>query len=292
MADYGTEKITYLVTNYNNEKYIDNCLQSIKDQKNSSWFCLVVDDASQDNSVEHIKSYVDENLQLIINKTNIGQIESLRKLIELASTDILCIVDSDDAIDPSTTDYVIEAFNTSSKIGFVYTNCIEYDETLKMPVSIGLSRKIPFGPTSSIVNGHVAALQCFRKSTYEKTEGYDLSLLYAEDLDLGYKLEEVCVPYFINKNLYKYRRVSSSRGRTLKNKLIGYQNRRQAKLNALRRRKVKGILFILCNLYIYLECYKCIYSKTGRKYRKFLYDRSMGIVRLLINRLVFKTISK
>ena len=288
----GTEKLTYLVTNYNNEKYIDDCLQSIVNQKNSSWYCLVADDASKDHSVERIKHYTGEKVRLIQNETNIGQINSLNKLIDLATTDIICIVDSDDAIDPDTTDYVIDAFSTSSKTGFVYTNCIEYDEKLKKPVAIGLTSKIPFGPTSSIVNGHVAALQCFRKSAYKLTEGYDLSLLYAEDLDLGYKLEEVSVPYFIDKYLYKYRRVKDSRGRKLENKLLGYKNRKRAKLYALKRRNVRGVLLYLCKLYVNLEYKKCIYSKKGKKVRKYLYTKAMKGLKTIINNMAFRSVAR
>ncbi len=292
MTKSSTEKITYLVTNYNNGKYIDDCLHSILGQKNPSWFCLVADDSSQDNSVERIKPYVGAKLQLIENERNIGQIKSLEKLIDLAETDILCIVDSDDAIDPDTTDHVIDAFSTSPKIGFVYTNCIEYDEILKTPVAIGLSEKIPFGPTSSVVNGHVAALQCFRKSAYKKTDGYDLSLLYAEDLDLGYKLEEVSVPYFVDKYLYKYRRVEDSRGRKLENRLLGYKNRKQAKLNALRRRNVQGCLLFLCKRFVNLECKKCIYAKTNRKIRKYLCVKAMGVMKKIINHLAFQSVAR
>lgn len=286
------EKITYLVTNYNNEKYIDDCIQSIVNQKNPNWNCLIVDDASQDKSIEYVEPYLSDRIRLIKNNANLGQIKSLNILIDSANTDIVCIIDSDDALDPSATNEVIKAFNTSSRVGFVYSNCIEYDESLSKPLSVGLTQKIPFGSTSSIVNGHVSSFRCFRKSVFKKTEGYDYSLLYAEDLDLGYKLEEVCLPYYVNKCLYKYRRVNNSRGRNIANKLIGYNSRKIAKLNALDRRGVRGFLRTLCILYINFEYKKCVYSKTNRKVGKYIFRIANIGLRKIINRIVFRVISR
>jgi hypothetical protein len=49
---------------------------------------------------------------------------------------------------------------------------------------------IPQGKTN-LHRSRVSHLKTFRKRVYEKTEGYDESILYAEDKDLTYKMEEV-----------------------------------------------------------------------------------------------------
>lgn len=284
-----TEKITYLVTNYNNDQYVSECLSSIVEQKNENWLCLVIDDASTDRSVEFINEYVSDKLQLIRNTTNLDQVKCLQKLIDLATTDIVAIVDSDDALELDTTEHVLHAFSKSSRIGFVYTNCIEYDEALKKPLAIGLSKQIPFGPTSSIVNGHPCHLRAFRKSIYFKTSGYNTNLLYAEDLDLGYKLEEASLPYFVNLYLYKHRRIGETRGRKIQNKLTGYKNRMIAKNQAISRRNITGALFILMRSYVYLEYKKCTYSKNNKKIAKYLYYRLMVMFKKAVNLLAFPT---
>ena len=286
------EKITYLITNYNNGKYVEECLESIKNQNSPNWACLIVDDASIDDSIEVINKFVGDDIQLIRNEENIGQIRSIMNMIELSETDIVCVVDSDDAIHADTTHEVINSFQKSEKIGFVYTNCIEYDESLKKPISIGLSQKIPFGATSSIINGHVSSLRCFRKSVYKKTSGYDVELLYAEDLDLGYKLEEVCLPYFLNQYLYKYRLVQNSRGREHKRKLLGYQNRKKAKYNAIKRRRINGVLYLLANLYVNCEFKKCMHSKNNHKFRKYFYLRLMILCKYIINSYSFESVKR
>ena len=124
------EKITYLVTNYNNADYIEECLESIISQNNSNWECCVIDDCSTDNSVERISKYVSSKLKLIKNDLNIGQTKSIEKLFAYVNTDIIGIIDSDDAIHQDTTEYVLDGFSKSNRIGLVYTNCIEYGEML------------------------------------------------------------------------------------------------------------------------------------------------------------------
>jgi glycosyltransferase involved in cell wall biosynthesis len=285
-----SEKITYLVTNFNNGQYVGECLRSIVDQKKPDWLCLVIDDASTDNSVEVIKEYESEKLKLVQNEKNIDQVRSLQKLIEMSVTDIVAIVDSDDALESDATEHVLNAFSKSSRIGFVYTNCIEYDENLKKPLAIGLSKKIPFGPTSSIVNGHPGHLRAFRKSVYYKTSGYNTDLLYAEDLDLGYKLEEVCLPYFVNLYLYKHRRITDTRGRKLQNKLKGYKNRMIAKNHAIERRRIKGALLIIIRAYVFFEYKKCISSKLNYKLRKYMHKNFMSWCKYMINKSAFKKI--
>lgn len=284
------EKITYLVTNYNNGQYVGECLRSIVDQENINWQCLVIDDASTDNSVDVIENFISDKLQLIRNTSNIDQVKCLQKLIDLSKTDIVAIVDSDDALELDTTEHVLNAFSKSSRIGFVYTNCIEYDKNLKKPLAIGLSMKIPFGPTSSIVYGHPGHLRAFRKSVYYKTEGYNTDLLYAEDLDLGYKLEEVCLPCFVNVYLYKHRRMADTRGRKIQNKLTGYRNRMIAKNHAIRRRGIKGIMLVLTQAYVFCEYEKCSSSKAGKKISKYIFVFIMINLQKIINAIAFKMI--
>ena len=284
------EQITYLVTNFNNSKYIGECLQSIIDQTNTNWSCLVIDDASTDNSVEIIRSYVNDKLKLFQNDQNIDQVRSLQRLIDMSESDIVAIIDSDDAIERNTTYEVLNAFSKSKKIGFVYTNCTEYDENLAKPVSVGLSARIPFGPTSSIIYGHPCHLRCFRKSVYYKTAGYNLDLLYAEDLDLGYKLEEVCLPYFLNSYLYKHRKTRDTRGRKIENKVLGYKNRWIAKRHAIKRRGLRGYLWLLCEIYVYLEYVKCVSAKKKRKIVKFISFRFLEITKNIIHNVAFKSI--
>ena len=45
------ENITYLISNYNNKKYVEHCLNSLRQQTSQRWNALVCDDASTDDSL-------------------------------------------------------------------------------------------------------------------------------------------------------------------------------------------------------------------------------------------------
>ena len=57
------------------------------------------------------------------------------------------------------------------------------------------------------MNGFVGHLKMFQHSAYAKTAGLDPSILYAEDRDLVYKMEEVTPFVFIDQALYKHRQM-------------------------------------------------------------------------------------
>lgn len=289
----ASEKITYLVTNYNNAEYVGECIKSIISQSNPNWECIIVDDCSSDDSMDEITKYAHGNNKIRIehNDENIGQILSLIKMLEMTTTDIVGVVDSDDAIHPDTTGYVLNAYSMSSRIGMVYTNCIEYDENLTRPISIGQAEKLPFGPASSIVFGYVSSLRTYRKSCYYKTSGYDSKMIYAEDLDLVYKLEEVCLPCYVNKCLYKYRYVSDSRSRIEANRLTLLSSHKLAKLEAIKRRNLSGINNVLLKLFVTSEYKAKLHKLKNNKARKKLNIFLCRIVKWIVENNMYKTIS-
>ena len=67
--------ISVIVTNYNYSKLIRRCIRSLLNQNidTKSYEIIIVDDCSNDNSVEIIESFLDHpNIKLIKNKKNLG----------------------------------------------------------------------------------------------------------------------------------------------------------------------------------------------------------------------------
>ncbi len=50
-------KASVIIINYNNAKYVDQCIRSILHQSYKNFEIIFVDDNSQDNSLEVIKKY-------------------------------------------------------------------------------------------------------------------------------------------------------------------------------------------------------------------------------------------
>ena len=95
------KKITIIICSYNNSLYLKKCLESIFNQSLSQNYynVILVDDKSEDNSLEITKQYQDKkNFTIIKNYKNIGLVKSCNKAIKSAKTKFIVRVDSDDYI--------------------------------------------------------------------------------------------------------------------------------------------------------------------------------------------------
>lgn len=264
-----TEQITYLIANYNNGKFIKECLDSLNKQTDPNWLALVCDDRSTDNSLAIIQPLLNEKIRLIQNEANRGYIGALKRLIASATTDIVGILDADDMLMPQATAAILRAYAQHPESGFIYSNFVILSSDRKAIPRMGFSRAIPAGQTA-LTHGWVSHLKTFRIRAYQQTPGLDEAILYAEDRDLAYKLEEVTRPVFVNQVLYKYRLVPCSQGTAPEKTRIGYRNVLTAKRNAVRRRRFKGLyricheLDFLC-VYVYWTSRSTVLKRMARK---------------------------
>ena len=83
---------------YNCEKYITEAITSVINQTYSNWELIVIDDCSQDNTVEEVKklALIDTRIRLHQNERNIGVSKTRNKGITLAKGEWIAFLDSDD----------------------------------------------------------------------------------------------------------------------------------------------------------------------------------------------------
>ena len=235
--DDAAERVTYLIANHNLERYVGDCLSSLVAQTNPNWLALIVDDASTDASRQVIARCTDARVRLLVNERNLGYIATLRRLIAEATTDIVAVLDADDALSPDATERLLRAYAADPGTEFVYSRFAACDERLAVQREWGAA--VPEG-TSALRDGVVGHIRSFRKRAYRRTAGLDDSMLYAEDRDLVYKLEETTRPVFIDAVLYYYREVPDSQSRDAAKRETGARNTRRARRAALQRRRVTG----------------------------------------------------
>lgn len=88
--------ISVLMTVYNGGKYLRFAIESVLAQSYSDFEFLIIDDASNDGSLEIIKSYQDPRIRLIRNTANQGQTASLNIGLHQARGDYIARIDADD----------------------------------------------------------------------------------------------------------------------------------------------------------------------------------------------------
>lgn len=92
--------LSVIMTNYNHAKFIGDALEAILNQSYRPSEVIVIDDTSTDNSVEIIEQFVrrDTIVRLIKNEKNMGANHNVKKLLDLARGDYVCVASADDKI--------------------------------------------------------------------------------------------------------------------------------------------------------------------------------------------------
>ena len=96
-----TPLVSVIVPVYNVEQYIDDCLNSIRQQTYTNLEIIIVEDCSTDNSDASIKPHlIDKRIKVIHHKKNSGLSAARNTGIEAATGEFIMFVDSDDIINP------------------------------------------------------------------------------------------------------------------------------------------------------------------------------------------------
>lgn len=109
--------VSIIITNYNYENYIKQCIESCLSQTYDKIEVIVVDDGSTDNSRAIIKSF--KNKIKFISKKNGGMIDASNSGFVHANGDIVIFLDADDFIFDNAVEKIVSNWSSNlSKIHF------------------------------------------------------------------------------------------------------------------------------------------------------------------------------
>ncbi len=97
----NTAKVTIIMSNYNQEKFIEQAIESVLAQETDfDWQLIITDDHStKDNSVEIIKRYAEkypDKIKALLNQENGRYLENILRAKRITKTPYFCLLDSDD----------------------------------------------------------------------------------------------------------------------------------------------------------------------------------------------------
>ena len=97
----GKPKVSILITNYNYETYVREAVESALIQSYPNIEIVVVDDGSNDNSIEILREYEEQGkIKLIVSDKNYGYQHAINMAIAASSGNYLMNLDSDDVLVP------------------------------------------------------------------------------------------------------------------------------------------------------------------------------------------------
>lgn len=119
--------LTVNIVTYNHEKYIEQCIRSVFDQKIPFDFLVqVTDDCSIDSTPKILKKLKEEygdQLELIFNTENKGMVKNITDSLYSCKTEYVAILEGDDFfIDRDKLKQQIEVLQADNTLSFCFTN--------------------------------------------------------------------------------------------------------------------------------------------------------------------------
>ena len=117
-------KLSIITVVYNNQKTIENAIQSVLSQSYQNLEYIIIDGKSTDGTIEIINSYRDK-ISFIISESDRGIYDAMNKGIALASGDIIGLLNSDDLYaDNEVLKDVMSYFHSDEKLDILYGDLV------------------------------------------------------------------------------------------------------------------------------------------------------------------------
>tara|TARA_X000000950_G_scaffold275145_1_gene361100 strand:- start:4378 stop:5178 length:801 start_codon:yes stop_codon:yes gene_type:complete len=123
-TQYSNILATVIIVNFNNEKFLNSCLNSVLNQSHKAKQIIVVDDNSTDKSVEVLKKYKNK-ITLLVNKKktkhgSYNQINCYYKGYLKSKGKYIFFLDSDDYFKKNKIKFVVEYFEKNQKLNLIF----------------------------------------------------------------------------------------------------------------------------------------------------------------------------
>ncbi len=181
---------------YNEEKNLEDSIQSILNQTYSNFEFLIMDDGSTDNTEKVLHKFIkkDNRIKIYNNESNLGLTKSLNKLINFSSGEYIARQDADDYSVP---ERLIKQLN--------YIENLDVDAVTSRAKIIGKNKKIPglsfYLPLQILIrykNPFIHGSLFIKKNVLNKLGNYNEDFIYAQDyklfmdlLNCGYKIKNL-----------------------------------------------------------------------------------------------------
>ena len=236
-SEFQTKSVSVIVVTFNSSNFIDACLSALQISSEEELEIIVVDNCSEDSTVELVKR-LHPNVKLIENDKNLGFAGGVNVGARLAKAKTLALINPDLVIQVSDLLQLSNFLETNEQIGIV-SPCILGTKRKMDIISAGrfpknksvilhwtgLSR---FGSFNSRLEGHYllrsqlrgkrqvdwvsGACLLISRDCWEKTGGLsDRWFMYAEDIDLCFKAKRIGFEIWIDSSVIVQHFVGGSR---------------------------------------------------------------------------------
>ena len=199
------------MTCYNAASTIEESVRSVIAQTFSNWELVLVDDLSDDNSMDLIEKLGDARIKIKKLPTRHRRTKALNQGFRLCIGEYIAVLDADDIAHPTRFEKQVRLLDSDPSlvgVGTWFTNIDAQGRELS---------RSEFGSDPTAINRSLASnsrlvhsSMMYRRESAEVFHGYDEKFDYAQDFALWLSLSEVGALTVIPEHLTKLRRLSNS----------------------------------------------------------------------------------
>lgn len=178
-----TNKVSIIIPSFNHAKYLEECIQSIKEQTYTNWECIIVDDGSTDNTESIASKLISDKIRYI-RQENKGVSSARNKGIKSATGDYILPLDADDTFNPLALEKMLEVFEKNKETLIVFSDTIFFGHT---NTTSNLQEK--FSLKELLLQNKLFCTSMFPKKYFDEGIIYDEDLIYGfEDWEFWIQL--------------------------------------------------------------------------------------------------------
>lgn len=180
-----TPEASVIITTKNEEKLLESCLISIKNQTFKNFEIIVTDSNSRDRTVKIARKYADK---VIVRKTNVSAGRNLGAAN--AKGDLLVFVDGDTILLPDTLEKTVKMFRDKKVVGATCPVLPLTSETKYVWMYMFYNRFVK--SSIKVRRPQVTGLYCvYKKDAFQKIGGFDENVGVLEDFHLSWRISKL-----------------------------------------------------------------------------------------------------
>ncbi|OQY15587.1 MAG: hypothetical protein B6I32_06650 [Desulfobacterium sp. 4572_20] len=180
--------LSIIIVNYNTADMLVRCLHSIRSQSFNNPEVIVVDNASQDNSLEVIKGF-SAWIKVIANKRNLGFAKANNQALKISNGKYIYFLNPDTELKEGTFNAIIEFMKSNPEVGIAGTRIVNPDGSYQPSIERHYPGERHSKGELSGLKGDIAwvlgASMIARRIVLRDVGGFDERFfIYGDDLDI------------------------------------------------------------------------------------------------------------
>lgn len=206
----SSPRVSVLLTSYNHERWLRDCIESALGQTLQDVEVIVVDDNSSDGSREILREYA-HRVTLILNDSNVGTYAALNQALEAAHGEYAAVLNSDDVWLPEKLQLQVQAMDEDASYSLCHTFGRFIDDDGNTLAGRPMGFDFPWMESGDHLatfianNRAIASSVLLRTETARRLGGFDASFKILGDWEMWLRLAEQGRVAFIPQQLTLYR---------------------------------------------------------------------------------------